>query len=318
MRDRTYLAASRQLDALGVDSFEVGVRDRAGRMLIRSWSKAEVLKAIPWLKSQNAQGADVYVRPASPGGNANAGIVLVDDLSRETVARMKADGLTPALLVETSPGSYQVWVRVHENRIEQRTATELAKTVATQYGGNPNSADWRQFGRLAGFTNNKREHKDASGQSPFVLAHESTGKAAPAGLELVHQAAERVMDKAKAEASRAAMPPGAAKTGAGAPKLGDPVQVYQNTLKALHGRFGADMDLSRADFMAGLYMADAGFTIDQVKTALATSPAVSIRKAGHGGDYVERTAQAIAKHQAQRPQIPQQPPTQVHGPRLRM
>ena len=125
MRDRTYLAASRQLDALGVDSFEVGVRDRAGRMLTRSWSKAEVLKAIPWLKSQNAQGADVYVRPASPGGNANAGIVLVDDLSRETVARMKADGLTPALLVETSPGSYQVWVRVHENRIEQRT-DELA------------------------------------------------------------------------------------------------------------------------------------------------------------------------------------------------
>ncbi|WP_267885723.1 hypothetical protein, partial [Xylella fastidiosa] len=42
--DRSYLAARRQLDAMGVERFEVGVRDQAGRMLIRTWSTPEILQ----------------------------------------------------------------------------------------------------------------------------------------------------------------------------------------------------------------------------------------------------------------------------------
>ena len=107
--DRSYLAARRQLDAMGVDSFEVGIRDQAGRMLTRTWSKAETLQAMPWLKRENAKGADVYVRPA---GEANAGLVLVDDLNRGQLARMQAAGMTPASVTETSPDNFQAWVRV--------------------------------------------------------------------------------------------------------------------------------------------------------------------------------------------------------------
>ena len=91
--DRSYLAARRQLDAMGVERFEVGIRDQAGRMLIRTWSKSETLESMAWLKRENAKGADVYVRPA---GETNAGLVLVDDLNRGQLARMKAAGLTPA------------------------------------------------------------------------------------------------------------------------------------------------------------------------------------------------------------------------------
>jgi len=68
--DRSYLAARRQLDAMGVERFEVGIRDQAGRMLIRTWSKSETLESMAWLKRENAKGADVYVRPA---GETNAG-----------------------------------------------------------------------------------------------------------------------------------------------------------------------------------------------------------------------------------------------------
>ena len=161
--DRSYLAARRQLDAMGVDSFEVGIRDQAGRMLIRTWSKAETLQAMPWLKRENAKGADVYVRPA---GETNAGLVLVDDLNRGQLARMQAAGMTPASVTETSPDNFQAWVRVHDKRLEPKLATEVATMLAEQYGGDPNSADWRHFGRLAGLTNAKPKHKDANGRSP--------------------------------------------------------------------------------------------------------------------------------------------------------
>ncbi|WP_230951055.1 DNA-primase RepB domain-containing protein, partial [Xylella fastidiosa] len=68
---------------MGVERFEVGVRDQAGRMLIRTWSKPEILQHMAWLKRENAKGADVYVRPA---GETNAGLVLVDDLNRGQLA----------------------------------------------------------------------------------------------------------------------------------------------------------------------------------------------------------------------------------------
>ena len=83
-------------------------------MLMRTWSKAETLQAMPWLKRENAKGADVYVRPA---GETNAGLVLVDDLNRGQLARMKAAGLTTASVTETSPDNFQAWVRVHEKRL---------------------------------------------------------------------------------------------------------------------------------------------------------------------------------------------------------
>jgi len=195
--DRSYLAARRQLDAMGVERFEVGIRDQAGRMLIRTWSKSETLESMAWLKRENAKGADVYVRPA---GETNAGLVLVDDLNRGQLARMKAAGLTPASVTETSPDNFQAWVRVHEKRLEPKLATEVATMLAKEYGGDPNSADWRHFGRLAGLTNAKPHHKDGNGRSPYVLAHDSGGKVAPAGLELVQQAAQRVREhEAKAE-----------------------------------------------------------------------------------------------------------------------
>lgn len=61
--------------------------------------------------------------------------------------------------------------------------------LAKRYGGDPNSADWRHF-ELAG-PDQQPHHKDANGRSPYVLAHDSGGKVAPAGLDLVQQAAQR-------------------------------------------------------------------------------------------------------------------------------
>lgn len=306
--DRSYLAARRQLEAMGVERFEVGIRDQAGRMLMRTWSKAEVLQAMPWLKRENAKGADVYVRPA---GETNAGLVLVDDLNRGQLARMQADGLTPASVTETSPDNFQAWVRVHDKGLEPRLATEVAKILAKAYGGDPNSADWRHFGRLAGLTNAKPQHKDAHGRSPYVLAHASSGKVAPAGPALVQQAAQRIWDReAKAERETRLE---AAKTALERANASDPIQTYRHGLKSLYARFGASMDLSRADYMIGVDMARKGFTPDQIGQAIEqASPELPTRKAGHEADYVARTVKAVIQH----PEVVRQAQTREAQPNI--
>ena len=289
MTDRSYLAARRQLDGMGVDAFEIGIRDQSGRMLLRTWTKAETLQAMAWLKRENAKGADVYVRPA---GETNAGLVLVDDLNRGALAKMKADGLAPAVVTETSPDNFQAWVRVHEKRLEPKVATSVAATLATEYGGDPNSADWRHFGRLAGLTNTKPHHKDGRGRSPYVLAHESSGKVAPAGPELVQRVANGILRQA-AEVERKTR----SEAAINAPDRTngrDPVQTYQRGLKSLYARFGASMDVSRADYMIGVDMVRRGFSPDQIGKAIEqASPELPTRKAGHEADYVARTVKAV-------------------------
>ena len=76
--DRTLQAIGRQLKAMGCERFDIGVRDATtGQMMNREWSAAEVLQNTPWLKRMNAQGNDVYIRPAE---QERHGLVLVDDL----------------------------------------------------------------------------------------------------------------------------------------------------------------------------------------------------------------------------------------------
>ena len=42
-----------------------------------------------------------------------------------------------------------------------------AKILAERFGGDPNSADWRHFGRLAGFTNPKPQYRLPNGLFPY-------------------------------------------------------------------------------------------------------------------------------------------------------
>jgi hypothetical protein len=290
--DRSYLAARRQLDAMGVDTFEVGIRDRAGRMLLRTWSKSETLQAIPWLKRENAKGADVYVRPA---GQTNAGLILVDDLNRGQLTRMKAEGLNPASVTETSPDNFQAWVRVHEKRLDPALATEVAAMLATEYEGDPNSADWRHFGRLAGLTNTKPRHKDTNGRSPYVLAHDSVGKLALGGPTLVQLAAQRLRERQGTQEHRIRLK--ATETCLERTNERNPIHTYQLGFKTLYTRFGVALDVSKADYMIGVNMARQGFTAAQIEHAIEqASPELPIRKAGHQTDYVARTVQAIMSH----------------------
>ena len=286
--DRTTRAVSMQIAAMGCASYEVGVLDAPqGQMLLRTWTVPDLERSIPWLKRMNAIGRDIYIRP-----DGSMGIVLLDDLDHAAIVRLKHDGLAPAVVVETSPGNYQAWLRVSEQPIASEQATMAAKTLAERYGGDPSSADWRHFGRLAGFTNRKPKHRQERGQ-PFVLVREATGAAAERGAQILEDAAARVQAAAQAHEAAMPMPSGSAPSDG----LRSPGDAYTAAAERIMARYPS-ADLSRLDWMVCRDLASGSLAVDEqyLQQALREgSPNLAERKAGHVDDYVARTAAKVMR-----------------------
>jgi hypothetical protein len=176
MSNRTQEAVERQVEAMASEIFEVGLFKPAAQgmtpsepeMLPRTWDKATLLKSLGWLRYQNSQGRNIYVRP-----KGEHSLSLIDDLSRPSLDRMKAAGFQPCLIVETSPGNFQAWVN-HGQVLPKAESTAAARALATRFEGDKGAADWRHFGRLAGLTNRKPQHQSADGLFPFVRLIEAT------------------------------------------------------------------------------------------------------------------------------------------------
>lgn len=287
-RDRSLEAIQRQVAALGVERFEVGIREaKTGQMMNREWSRADLEQAVPWLKRMNAKGNDVYIRPAGEHG-----LVLVDDLTADKISSMAKDGFPSAATIETSPGNYQAWVKLSDKPLSADVRRIAAQGLARQYGGDPNSADSRHYGRLAGFTNQKPQHA-RDGRQPYVLAHDCPGKAAraaPAYLERIEQYLDRAAAQQEREKRLAALE--TAKPG-GYGSHYDPVKEYQRQAQRLMQRYGKEADFSRLDWMIATDMAKSGrFTAQDIERGIREcSPHVESRKAGHVEDYARRTAQ---------------------------
>src|SRR5262249_13418738 len=148
MVDRTLEAVERQVLAMTVQEFEVGLFKPAvenssePEMLPRVWNAENLIKSVPWLKFQNRNGRNIYIRP-----KGEHRLSLVDDLTLGALERMRASGFTPALIVETSPGNFQAWLN-HGRVLSRNLSSAAARSVAEQFGGDRGSADWRHYGRL--------------------------------------------------------------------------------------------------------------------------------------------------------------------------
>ena len=171
MKDRTSRAVAEQMAAMGCATFEVGIYDAAReRMLTKVWDKDTVMKSIPYLKYQNMQGNHIYIRPSGAHD-----LTLMDDLSAKKIAQLRHDGFAPAAVIETSPNNYQIWLK-HDRVLPTDVSTRVSRELATRYESDPGSADWRHYGRLAGFTNCKPKYQQSNGLYPFVVLHEASGR----------------------------------------------------------------------------------------------------------------------------------------------
>ncbi|MDJ0835374.1 MAG: DNA-primase RepB domain-containing protein [Acidobacteriota bacterium] len=279
---RTREAVRRQIQAMGLSCNELGIHQPDQRMILRTWSCDQILASIPWLRHMNAVGAHIYLRPT-----ASRGLVLLDDIDLSTITRLRADGLPPAAVVETSPDNYQCWIRLIHNR-EQRDipkdlVRQLLRRLAAHYHADPCSADWRHFGRLAGFTNQKPCYASTNGQ-PFVLLRFAVPVVAPEGRSALLRA--RLLKRRDEQPRKAALPLRP--------------HTYTQRLRRIltinrRQPWSHSPDYSRIDFMIAREMLTEGHDTDVVERAiLEGSPDLNTRKHGHIQDYVHRTVLAAA------------------------
>lgn len=284
--DRTDRAVTAQLQAMGCERYEIGVKATQGGMMQRTWSASEFAHGIAWLKRVNAQGHDIYIRPAG-----SVGLILADDLDAAALEHLKSDGLAPAVIVETSPGNYQAWLRISQEPIPPEQATAAARIVAERYGSDTNSADWRHFGRLAGFTNRKQKHRQTNGMQPFVLLIETQGVAAERGAQLLQEAKAHLRAVRETPAA-SQVPSPLLPTPNG---LQTPGEAYAHYAARIIARY-PNADYSRLDWMVCRDIASGNLAVDEpyLQQALRDgSPHLAERKAGHLEDYVVRTASKV-------------------------
>jgi hypothetical protein len=262
-----------QLRAMGCERFDLGIRRGTGEMILREGQGAiEIEGAIKWLRHENGKGAHIYIRPA-----ATHSLSLIDDLTADAIDRMKAEGFEPAVVVETSPNNFQAWLN-HGQVLEATMSTRAAKHLVERLGGDPSSADWRHFGRLAGFTNPKPERQLPSGMHPFARLRSAKGRVYSQAAEFLAHIAENKRDQretVKNEQTRRRWRQG----------------VEVKALKEFHDDAIYAGDLHRADMAWAKHAASCGMTLDQIRENLLNGRDLS--KKGNRKrqiEYAQRTA----------------------------
>src|SRR5579872_2657344 len=137
-------AVKRQIAAMGAEVFEIGLfkpridpNSREPKMLPRTWNIEKLLNSLSWLKFQNLNGRNIYIRPK---GEHN--LSLIDDLTSATVSEMEKSGFEPAVVTETSPGNFQAWLK-HAEILPRDLGTAAARALAARFQGDRGAADWR-------------------------------------------------------------------------------------------------------------------------------------------------------------------------------
>jgi len=192
----TLQAIRRQLAAMPHDLYLVRLIHSQTRRPFpgeRLWTADQLihLATIRFLRIRNREGCDVYIHPYAE--ECNSGYILVDlDQSDPAVLQtMRAAGHEPCVVLQTSPGNLQAWVRVSATPIQAAVASHIGKRLAGLYSGDPASTDWRHLGRLAGFTNQKPQRRNQRGYSPWVKVLHAHAGLASQGAALLEAAEHR-------------------------------------------------------------------------------------------------------------------------------
>jgi hypothetical protein len=289
-------AIRNQLAAMPCDSYLLRLIHRSTRKPLsgeRLWHAAQLLlePTIRFLRARNREGFDVYFRPYAP--DHNAGYILVDlDHAQPTVlVAMRSNGHEPCVVVETSPGHLQAWVRVSSMPLPPRVATRVSRHLARLYQADRASADWRHVGRLAGFTNQKPQRCLPSGLAPWVKLRYAAAGLASNSRSLLERAVF---------AAGAAISPARPHRQLNAPSCdaaADPaidsmqaIAIYQNWLNHLQiqQRF-AQPDWSIADLWIAKELLSQGAPASSVKSVLRLASPQFPRGHADPEDYLRRT-----------------------------
>jgi hypothetical protein len=246
-------------------------------------SRCAVVRFLRW---RNREGFDVYLRPYAESRNAGYILLDLDRPGPPALHRMRAQGHEPCVVLQTSAGHLQAWVRVSPAPLEPARATAIGRYLAHAYGGDLASTDWRHLGRLAGFTNQKPARRHPSGYAPWVRLLHAQTQSATNGPSLI-QAAERWLSPSPNQPICQPMATNITPAAAAA--------IYQRFLDRLRipQRF-PQPDWSVADLWIAQELFRCRTPAEQVQAILRLGSPGFPRRHSKPGDYLARTLRRAA------------------------
>jgi len=281
-QDKTSQAIHAQIRAMGAEVFEIGLYKQDAEepqpvMLPRVWDSDSLMRSIGWLRHENREGRNIYIRPK---GEHN--LTLVDDLKAPAIVAMRRRGFTPAIVVETSPGNFQAWLK-HPEPLDKELGTATARALAEKFSGDRGAADWRHYGRLAGFTNRKEKYRDVvTGLHPFVRLIEANGNIYPEAGNFLSRVRADLEAGRRIEQRRRMELAAAIRDGNGRNGRMKSIEEFRSD-----PRYGGDG--TRIDLAYAVYALSHGVSADEVEAAIRTRDLSHKGTEKRQADYVERT-----------------------------
>lgn len=302
MNDRRFFftlhAIHRQLAAMPNELYLIRLIHQQTRRAFpgeRLWTAAQLLNTntVRFLRARNREGCDIFIYPYA--GDQNAGYILVDlDVAQPAVIEtMRADGHAPCVVLQTSPGHLQAWIRLSTAPLEPAVATAAGKQLARAYGGDLASIDWRHLGRLAGFTNQKPLRRTLGGSAPWVrILHAREGLAARADALLL---VARTMAQPRRFLASNACPTSPIWENASSPNMAEASDLYQDCVWRwrIVERF-PQPDWSIVDLWVARHLLSQGIPANQVADILRLASPHFPRRHSDPEDYLRRTLQRAA------------------------
>ncbi|MDR6775728.1 MobV family relaxase [Azospirillum sp. BE72] len=274
---------AKQLDALNADKYRVTLMHQdAGRSYNlgkartpdtaeRFFKRDELLDMVPKLNNENwRREYNVFITPFSD----RYWYVLMDDMTPDSLAKMKADGHAFSVIQKTSTASIQGVMLLPKDAADKDVGNAVFRTLNLEYG-DPNISGFVHPFRAVGFRNVKPKHRLSDGRFPVVTlleaAHSACKRLAGLVRDVMMQtdltAAQAVPEAVRKQSMQrlADVPPSAALD----PTIArEAAQFYGWVVERYKGHSEKGADLSTADFMLAKRLHERGIAADQIKAAI--------------------------------------------------
>ncbi len=245
----------------------------------KGFTPDELTRRMPEMLRLQRRGENIYYTPLS--GEKHH--ILIDDMTAESLDRLRKDGFLPAVILESSPENYQCLLTVPKLRtgFDRDVGNRLTEQLNRLYG-DKNLSGCIHPHRAPGFENRKPKHRRKDGGFPQVRILFAEQRECTKTLELSRQIDREYADAAKAQRERPRI------VSSGRP--GDPVSAYYAHLENIRKHLAIE-DYSRVDAMIALRMRSNGHSREDVAgTICQCAPTIREGKEGRNWQrYAERT-----------------------------
>ena len=249
----------------------------------QGFTPEELAAHLPEMLRLQQRGENIYYTPLSE----NRHHILIDDMTRESLEKLYADGFRPAVVLESSPGNYQCVLTIpklkspHNRDVGNRITERLNK----QYG-DPKLSGCIHPHRAPGFGNLKPKHRREDGSFPKVRLLKAEKRECAKALELARQ-----IEREYAAAEKARQPQTPPRPVTTHARSGDSVAAYYAHYANIRQHLALE-DLSRVDAMIALRLRATGHSQQAVAEAVRQcAPTIREKNEGRAWQrYAERTA----------------------------